>query len=144
MAIGGQLPVNGLLEPQIPDDGCGPEIKGLPDRLLQHLIRHGAGAEGLHQDGNRLGHTDGVGQLNLAPLGQPGGHHGFGHPPGGVGRGAVHLGGVLSGERAAAVGGGPAVSIHNDLPSGETRVPLGPADDKAPGGVDIDLRVLVH
>ena len=62
-------------------------------------------AEGVHPDGDRLGHADGIGQLNLALAGQPGGYDVLGHPAGGVGGGAVHLGGVLAGEAAAAVGG---------------------------------------
>ena len=108
------------------------------------LVRYRASAEGVHPDRDRLGHADGIGQLDLAALGQTGGHHVLCHPAGGIGRRAVHLGGILAGEGAAAVGGGAAVSIHNDFPAGEPGVPLRSSYHKAAGGIDIDLGVLIH
>src|SRR5699024_1054512 len=56
-----------------------------------------------------------------------------------VGGGAVHLGGVLAGEAPAAVAGGAAVGVHDDLPAGEAAVPHGAADDEAAGGIDVEL-----
>ena len=37
-----------------------------------------------------------------------------------------------------------AVGVHDDLAAGQTGVPLGPADDKAAGGIDIVFGVLVQ
>ncbi len=90
---------------------------GWPETAFQHLIRHGAGAEGLHyRMETRLGHTDGAGQLN-SPLASPASS--FTATTGGGSRGAVHLGGI---PRTAAVGAEDRSRIHNDLPAGETRV----------------------
>ncbi len=144
MAVGGGLAIDGPAQVQPVDDGGGAQVEHLLHRRLQSLVAHRAGAEGVHPNGHRPGHADGVGQLHLALVGQPRGHHVLGHPPGGVGGGAVHLGGVLAGEGAAAVGRGAAVCIHDDFPSREAGVPLGPAHHKAAGGVDQDAGVPVQ
>ena len=106
--------------PQVPDDGGGAQVKDLFHRLLQLGVRYRARAKGVHPDRDRPCHPDGVGQLDLAASGQTGSHYILGHPAGGIGRRAVHLGGVLAGKRAAAMGRRPAIGIHNDLPSGQT------------------------
>ena len=118
--------------------------ESLADAGLDDLLDaiHGLDDE-IHQDGHRVADADGVGKLNVAPPGQAGGHDVLGHVPGHVGSGAVHLGGVLAGERAAAVGGGAAVGVHNDLPPGEAAVAHGAADDEAAGGIDVEPGVLV-
>ena len=54
---------------------------------------------------------------------------------GGVGGGAIHLGGVLAGEGAAAVAGGTAIGVHDDLAAGKSGIPLGTTDNKLAGGV---------
>src|SRR5699024_3191873 len=91
-----------------------------------------------------MGHANGVGQLNLTALRQAGSHDVLGHPAGGIGGGAVHLGGVLAGEGAAAVTAVAAVGIHNDFPASEAAVAHRAADDEPAGGVDEDAGVLVH
>ena len=144
VAVGRQRAVDRRPQVQIPDDGRGPQVEHPADGGLQPVVAHGAGAEGVHQHAHRLGHADGVGQLHLAAPGQAGGHDVLGHIPGGVGRGAVHLGGVLAGEAAAAVGGAAAVGVHDDLAAGEAGVPLGAADDEAACWVDIILRALIQ
>ena len=56
-------------------------------------------------DRDGAGDADAVGDLQLEALGQAGRHDVLGHPACRVGRRAVHLGGVLAGEGAAAVPG---------------------------------------
>ena len=84
--------------------------------------------------------ADGVGDLHLAALGQPGGDDVLGHVARGVGRGAVDLGGVLAAERAAAVAGHAAVGVDDDLAPGQPGVAHRAADDEAPGRVDQQAR----
>ena len=144
MAVGRQLAIDRLSQVQIPDDGGGPQVKDLLHSLFQLLIPHRTGTEGIHQHADGLGHADGVGQLHLALPGQSCRHDVLGHPAGGVSSGAVHLGGVLAGEAAAAVRGAAAIGIHDDLPTGEAAVTLRAADDEPAGGVHIDLRILVQ
>ena len=96
------------------------------------------------QHADRLGHADGVGQLDLGALGQAGGHDVLGDVAGHVGRRAVHLGRVLAAEGAAAVTAHAAVGVHDDLAAGQAGVAHGSADDEAAGGVDVVLGVLVE
>ena len=63
---------------------------------------------------------------------------GLGRLAGDVRRGAVHLGGVLAGEGAAAVRAPAAVGVDDDLAAGETRVAVGAADGEAAGGVEVE------
>ncbi len=144
MAVGGQLAVNGPTQVQPADDGRGAQVKDPLHRLLQRPVRHGPSAEGVHPDGDRPGHADGVGQLDLATVGQPRGHHVLGHPAGGVSGGTVHFGGILSGESSAAMGCGPAVGVHNDLSSGEAGIPLRAAYYKASSGIDVNFCTLIQ
>ena len=101
------------------------------------------GAERLDQERDRVGHADGVGDLDLAAPGGAGGDHVLGHPAGGVGGGAVDLGRVLAREGAAAVAGHAAVGVDDDLAAGEAGVAHGAADDEPAGGVDAHLVVVV-
>ena len=95
-----------------------------------------AGTEGVDHDRHRLGHPDGVGHLHLAAAGQPGLDDVLGHPAGGVGGGAVHLGGILAAEGTAAVTGHAAVGIHDDLAAGEPGVAVRAADHEPAGRID--------
>ena len=58
---------------------------------------------------------------------------------GGVAGGAVHLGGVLAAERAAAVARVAAVGVHDDLAAGQPGIRGRSAEHEAAGGIDIDL-----
>ena len=80
-----------------------------------------AGAEGVDVDADRLGDADGVGELDLALLGQARGDDVLGDVPGHVGGRAVDLRGVLAAERAAAVAAHPAVGVDDDLAARHAR-----------------------
>ena len=62
--------------------------------------------------------ADGIGKLDLALGGEAGGHHVLGDPAAHVCGGAVDLGRILAGERAAAVTAGAAVGVDDDFPAG--------------------------
>ena len=104
--------------------------------LLDRVDRHGVGAEGLDEQADRVRLADRVRDLRLAAAGQAGGHDVLGHPAHGVRRGAVDLGRVLAGERAAAVPGHAAVGVDDDLAAGQAGVAHRAADLEAAGRVD--------
>ncbi len=114
----------------------GAHVEYLAHQFRQAVFAHLAGAEGLHHDGDRLGHADGIGHLHLATLAQAGGHQVLGHVAPHVGRRAVHLGGVLAGECAAAVTAHAAIGIDDDLAAGQAAVAHGAAHHETAGGVD--------
>src|SRR5690606_34908042 len=87
-------------------------------------------------DGERLGRSDGVGQLELAAGSQPGGHDVLGGPTGAVSRRAVDLRRVLSREGSAAVAGVAAVRVDDDLAAREPGVGMRAADLELAGGVE--------
>ena len=89
-----------------------------------------------------MGDADGVGHLYLTPRRGPGCDHVLGHPTCRVGRRTVHLGGILAGERTAAVTGHAAVGVHDDLAAREPGVGVGPAQLEDPGRVDEDAQPL--
>ena len=144
MAVCRRLLVDRPAQIQHPDDPCRAQIKVLPDDLHQSLIAQPSGSKGFHPDGCGMGHADGVGELNLALAGQACGHNILGHVPGRVGCGAVHLGAVLSGKRAAAVPGIAAVAVHDNFPARKAAVPVGTADHKTAGGIDKEFGLVIH
>ena len=80
--------------------------------------------------------ADGVGDLDLEPVRQPGRDDVLGDIARGVRRRAVDLGGVLAGECAAAMTGHAAVGVHDDLAAGQAGVGHRPADLEATARVD--------
>ena len=85
-----------------------------------------------------MGRADGVGDLELARVGQARRHDVLRHVAGHVRGRAVDLRGVLPAERAAAVGRVPAVRVDDDLAPGEPGVRLRSADLEPARGVHQD------
>src|SRR5439155_13181823 len=73
-----------------------------------------------------------------------GGDEILGDVAGHVARGAVDLRRIFSGETAAAVTPTAAVSVDDDLASGQARVALRTADDEASRRIDVKHGVLVE
>ena len=84
----------------------------------------------------RLRHADSVGHLYERLAGHTGSNEVFGNVPGSVGRRTVNFGSILAGKSAAAMGAAPPISIHDDLPAGEARITVRPADHKHTRRVD--------
>ena len=63
MSIGGGLLEDGILKLKVLDDAAGPEVKVFLDDLHELLLALGPGAVVKHGDGERLSHTNGVGNL---------------------------------------------------------------------------------
>ncbi len=117
------------------DDGPGAQIKMVLHEGGEVGVADHTRAEALHQNADRARHTDGVAELHLRFAGQACRHKGLGHVAGGIGSGAVHLGGVLAGEGATAVAGVSPVGVHDDLAACQARVSLGAAHHKLASGV---------
>mmetsp|Transcript_10007 Transcript_10007/g.18591 ORF Transcript_10007/g.18591 Transcript_10007/m.18591 type:complete len:449 (-) Transcript_10007:108-1454(-) len=131
-----------------------PEGKGLGDGSraaieldLQHLgdVVHGQGtllaAVSLHEQRQRLCHTDGIGKLHQASRAQAAVHHGLGHLSADVGSRAVHFRGVLAREGAAAVRAPATVRVDDDLAASQACIALRAADDELARRVDVQVRV---
>ena len=103
-----------------------------------------AGAVGLDADRDRVGDADRIGDLHERLVGEPGRDQVLGHVARGVGRRAVHLGGVLAREGATAMGALPAVRVDDDLAAREPRVAVRPADHERARRVDVQDEAVVH
>src|SRR5579863_3648806 len=90
-------------------------LQGLGQLLLIRL----AGAMGVDIERHRIGNADRVGDLNGALLGETGGDHVLGEIARRISRGTIDFGRILAGEGAAAVRRVAAVSVDDDLASGE-------------------------
>merc|ERR1719229_37268 len=125
VAVRRGLLVLGLTESQGLGDGTRAAIECDLDDVRDVVRCQGAllGAVGLHEKRKRLRHTDGIRELDQGALAEAAPHHGLGHLPADVRRGAVHLRGVLAGEGAAAVGPPATVRVNDDLTAGEAASP---------------------
>ena len=119
------------------DDAVGPQIEMLAHQLHDSLFRDLVGAEGGHRDRGRLGHPDGVADLQLALVGQPGGNDVLGHVAPGIGGRTIDLGRILAGKCAAAVARHSTVGIDDDLSTRQTGIADRTADDEFSGRVDV-------
>src|SRR5690606_519681 len=97
----GGLAVEGAQQVERADDRARAHVERLADELLRATVV--AGAEGLDQQGRRLGDADCVGELHLAAAGEPGLHDLACDVAAEVGGAAIDLRGILAAERTAAV-----------------------------------------
>ena len=135
---------DGLVEAEVADDATGAEVKVLLHELHEGLLVVLGGAVSVDVDGERVGDTNGVGELDADTVAEVVGHEGLGDPAGGVGGGTVDLGAVLAGEGTASVGAPTSVGVDDDLSAGEAGVTVGSADDEAAGGVDVVDGLLIE
>ena len=83
--------------------------------------------------------ADGVRNLDLAPLRQPGRDQVLGHMPRRIRCRSVHLARILAAERTASVAGDAPVSVDDDLAPGQTSVRRRATDHEVATRVDHDL-----
>ena len=144
MSVAGGGLEDGLVEAEVADDATGAEVKVLLHELHEGLLVVLGGAVSVDVDGERVGDTNGVGELDADTVAEVVGHEGLGDPAGGVGGGTVDLGAVLAGEGTASVGAPTSVGVDDDLSAGEAGVTVGSADDEAAGGVDVVDGLLIE
>ena len=109
-------------------------------RALDRFLAHGVRAEGVDVHADRIGITDGVGELDLATRRQTGRDHVLRDPASHVSGAAIDFARVLAGKRAAAVPAPAAVAVHDNLAAGQAGVALRSADDETAGRIDEKLR----
>mmetsp|Transcript_19833 Transcript_19833/g.58928 ORF Transcript_19833/g.58928 Transcript_19833/m.58928 type:complete len:436 (-) Transcript_19833:199-1506(-) len=120
------------------------EVEVLLDNLQRLGIRLGAGAIGVHEDGQRVGQADCVRDLEQAAACEARRDDRLGDLAAHVRGGAVHLGRVLAREGAAAVRAPAAIRVDNDLATCEAGVAMRAADDEAARGVEVEDGVVVQ
>ena len=145
MTIGGGAPIDRPVQLERAANVGRCEAEDVGQDLLELFLVDLAGSVGIDQDRHRVGNADGIGDLDGAALGDAGRDHVLGEIARRIGRGAVDLGRVLAGERAAAVRSVAAVGIDDDLAAGQPAVAIGTADDEIAGWIDQEVgRLLRH
>lgn len=133
----GSLAVDGVDEVELLDDDTRAHVEvGVDDinELLGALVR---GAVGLDEDGEGLGNTNGVGELDKGTASKLGVNEGLGDPTGEVGSRAIDLAVVLAGEGSTTVGTPATVGVNDDLAASETGVTLGTTNDEVARGLNL-------
>jgi len=137
VAVLGRLEIDGLGQIKFLDNDTRTHVEVVADDLDQLIRGLVAGAVGLDEEGQGLGNTNGVRQLDKAAASEAGLDERLGNPAAKVGGRAVDLAVVLAGEGTTSVGTPTAVGVDNDLAASETGVTLGTADDEKAGGLDL-------
>ena len=99
-------------------------------------------AIGVDVDIHGFSHTDSVAHLYQHLVSHTRCHHILGDMTGSIGRRAVNLRGVLSGESATAVGSFASVGIDNNLTTRQPRISMRSANDELTRRVDIVFNVI--
>ena len=128
----------------MPANAARTEVDEIAQRCLEAGFVAARSTIGVDIDGQRLRNTDRVGELDRAAVGKFGGDDILGQITCGVGGGTVDFGRVLARKCAAAVRRRAAVGIDDNLPSGQSGVPIRAADDESPGRIDVKLRLRAH
>lgn len=137
VAILGGLEVDWLGQVELLDDHSRAEVEVGADDLLEVVGGLLRGSVRVDEDGEGLGDTDGVRQLDEAAAGQLGVDEGLGDPASDVGGGAVDLGEILSGESTTSVSSPSTVCVDDDLAASQTGVTLWATDDEESRGLDL-------
>ena len=133
----GSLAVDGVGEVKLLDNDTRAHVEvGVDDldELGGALVR---GAVGLNKDGEGLGDTNGVGELDESTASELGVDEGLGDPASEVCSRAVDLAIVLAGEGTTTVGTPATVGVDDDLAAGKTGVTLGTTNDEVARGLDL-------
>src|SRR3954454_418827 len=138
MAVGRRLAVDRAGEVEVADDRRRPEVEQLPHGLVDLLGIDRRCPERLDHERHGMRGADRIGDLQLAPLRQPGRNDVLRDVARHVRRRSVDLRRVLARERAPAVRRHATVRVDDDLAAGEAGVRLRTADLEAAGGVDED------
>lgn len=126
----GSAVVDGVGEVKLLDNDTGTEVEVLADDLNELLGGLLGGTVVLNEEGEGLGNTNGVRELDEGTTGEASLDEGLGDPAGEVGSGTVDLGVVLSGEGTTTVGTPTTVGVDNDLTASKTGITLGTTNDE--------------
>lgn len=137
MAVLGSLEVDGLVKVELSDNDTGSEVKVVVDDLDELIRGLGRGAVRVDVDGQGLGNTNGVRQLDEGTSGKLGVNKRLGDPSGKISSRSIDLGEILAREGTTTVGTPTAISIDDDLAAGQTGVTLGTTNDEKTRGLDL-------
>lgn len=140
VAVLGSLEVDGAVQVQLANNDTGSQVEVVADDLDKLLGASLGGAVGVDVDGQRLGNTDGIGQLNEGTAGKASSDQGLGDPASDISGRTIDLGEVLAGEGTTTVGTPATVGVNDDLTASETGVTLGTTDDEETRGLDLKAR----
>ena len=93
---------------------------------------------------DRTCHTDGVRHLHQHFIRYTCSNQILGYVTGGIRSATVYLTGVFTGESATSMRTFTAVSIHNNLTSGQTGISMRTADDKFTRRIDMVFNIIVE
>jgi hypothetical protein len=133
----GSLVVNGVGEVELLDNDTGAEVEVLADNLDELFRRLIRGTVVLNEEGERLGNTNGVRELDEGAAGETSVDQRLCNPASEVSGRAIDLGVVLSGEGTTTVGTPTTVSVNDNLAASETGITLGTTDDEETRGLDV-------
>ena len=137
MAVLGSLAVDGLVQLEFSDNDTRSEVKVVEDdldKLLRGLLR---GAIRVNVDGEGLGDTNGVGELDKSTSAETSSDERLGDPSAEVGSRSVDLGEILARESTTTVGTPATVGVDDDLTAGQTGVTLRTTNDEETRGLDL-------
>src|SRR5438128_11393443 len=103
MAVRSRLAVDWPAEVERGNDRGRAQVEMALDQPLDLVVGELTGPERLDLERDRAGDPDAIGDLDLEPVREPGGHHVLRDPARGVGRRSIDLRRILAGEGAAAV-----------------------------------------
>ncbi len=141
VTVGSGLLQDWAAQVQVTDDSSWAKIEVVLDDLSDLQVSlsgaDNTGAIGINEDGQWVGDTDGVGQLNEDTVGQTSRDDGLGDPTGSVGSRAIDLGGILTREGSTTVGTPTTIGINDDLAASQTSITVWTTDDEAARWVQV-------
>ena len=155
MSVGGGLLVNGVQQIKHFLYAVWTKVKVFAHKLGKPCGFHASGAKSFYQDRSRLSNANGIGNLDLTTIGQPGSDNILCDVSAGIGGGPVDLGWIFAGECTTTVGssGGrsaapmacsAAIGIHDDFAPGKSAISHWTTDDKLSSRVNMVLGVFVQ
>jgi hypothetical protein len=148
VAIGGGLLEHRTTQVEVADDGSRAKIKVVLDDLGDLDIGlSGAGkasAVGINEDGQRVGDTNGVGELNQDTVSKTSSDDGLSDPTSSVSSRTIDLGGILSGESSTTMGTPTTIGINDDLAASETSITVRTTNDETARRVQVENGLLVE
>ena len=142
MAVLRRLVVDRLDQVQLLDDNTRSHVEVVADDSHQLVGGLFGSTVGLDEEGEWLGYTNGVGELDKAAAGEFAVDERFRDPASEVGGAAVDFAVILAAESTTAVRSPAAVGVDDDFAAGQTCVALRTADDEEAGGLDLDEYML--
>src|SRR5262249_44968953 len=118
MSVGSGRLVDGTAKVERLDDALRRQLEVFANEFGDAFVGNGRGAEAVHHGGDGVGHANRVGQLDFGFRPQAGSHDVLGDVTRHVASGAVDLGRILAGKRAAAVAAVAAIAVHDDFAAG--------------------------